>query len=84
MAGGHTLETLRTGVPARIGAIDWEALDPMCAARLRDFGFDDGVLVETLHAGPIGRDPLAIRVGRMTVAIRRAHARAIRVVPEAA
>jgi ferrous iron transport protein A len=37
--------------------------------------------VEPLHLGPFGRDPLAIRVGRMTVAIRKNHARAVRVVP---
>jgi len=39
------------------------------------------VAVESLHRGPFGRDPIAVRVGRMTVAIRRAHARAIHVVP---
>ncbi len=84
MASDPSLDTLEVGIRARIGAIDWEALDPACAARLRDFGFDEGVAVESLHAGPFGRDPLAVRVGRMTVAIRRAHARAIRVIPEAA
>jgi ferrous iron transport protein A len=41
------------------------------------------VVVEPLHQGPIGRDPLAVRVGRMTVAIRRTHAQAVRVVPGA-
>jgi ferrous iron transport protein A len=41
------------------------------ACRLRHFGFDEGVTVEPLHLGPFGRDPIAIRVGRMTVAIRR-------------
>lgn len=84
MAPGLSLESLAAGVRARIGAIDWDSLDPSCASRLRDFGFDEGVAVESLHAGPFGRDPLAVRVGRMTVAIRRAQARAITVVPEAA
>lgn len=65
---------------AQISAIDWDALDPAEAKRLREFGFDEGVAVETLHSGSIfGRDPIACRVGRMTVAIRRAHANAIRV-----
>jgi ferrous iron transport protein A len=36
-------------------------------------------MVEPLHLGPFGRDPIAIRVGRMTVAIRRRHACAIHV-----
>jgi ferrous iron transport protein A len=49
--------------------------------RLRNFGFDEGVAVEPLHLGPFGRDPIAIRVGRMTVAIRRKHALAVRVLP---
>lgn len=84
MTEATSLETLRVGVRARIGGIDWDSLDPASAGRLRDFGFDEGVAVESLHLGPFGRDPLAVRVGRMTVAIRRAQARAIRVIPEAA
>ena len=62
---------------------DWNLLDSRCASRLRDFGFDEGVTVESLHQGPFGRDPMAVRVGRMVVAIRRSHARAIRVIPGA-
>ena len=34
-----------------------------------------------IDLGPFGRDPIAIRVGRMTVAIRRKHAAAVRIVP---
>ncbi len=78
-----TLDQLATGSRARIAAIDWAALGDGDASRLRHFGFDEGVAVESLHSGPFGRDPLAVRVGRMTVAIRRAHARAVRVVPAA-
>ncbi|QNN64913.1 ferrous iron transport protein A [Sphingomonas rhizophila] len=83
MNGAKSLDQLGVGVRARIAAIDWAALDDGDASRLRHFGFDEGVAVESLHAGPFGRDPLAIRVGRMTVAIRRAHARAVRVTTEA-
>lgn len=79
-----SLEQLRTGVRARIAGIAWADLDGASASRLRHFGFGEGVMVESLHSGPFGRDPLAVRVGRMTVAIRRAHARAVKVVPEAA
>jgi ferrous iron transport protein A len=79
-----SLDQLALGVRARIAAIDWAQLGEVDASRLRHFGFDEGVAVEPLHLGPFGRDPLAIRVGRMTVAIRRAHARAVSVVPEAA
>lgn len=79
-----SLDLLRVGRRAKIAAIDWSLLDRSDASRLRHFGFDEGVAVEPLHAGPFGRDPLAVRVGRMTVAIRRVHARAVQVIPEAA
>ncbi|WP_300973226.1 FeoA family protein [Sphingomonas sp. LHG3406-1] len=75
------LDQLALGRRGRIAEIDWALLGDHEAARLRHFGFDSDVTVEPLHNGPFGRDPLAVKVGRMTVAIRRAHARAIRVIP---
>ena len=76
-----SLDRLAVDTRARIASIDWESLDSSEATRLRQFGFDEGVMVEALHLGPFGRDPIALRVGRMTVAIRRKHAGAIRVTP---
>jgi ferrous iron transport protein A len=76
-----SLDRLAVGSKARVSSVDWAALDEGEACRLRHFGFDEGVMVEPLHLGPFGRDPIAIRVGRMTVAIRRRHAGAINVVP---
>ena len=76
-----SLDLLKVGTRATVIGIDWSSLEESEACRLRHFGFDEGVTVEPLHLGPFGRDPLAIRVGRMTVAIRRNHARAVRVVP---
>ena len=85
MTGPATsLDQLQLGTRARISSIDWAVLAESEASRLRHFGFDEGVAVQPLHLGPFGRDPLAVRVGRMTVAIRRAHARAVSVIPEAA
>ncbi len=78
-----TLDQLGIGRRARIAAIDWACLGDGDASRLRHFGFDEGVAVEPLHLGPFGADPLAVRVGRMTVAIRLAHARAVQVIPDA-
>jgi len=75
------LDELKLGTRAQIVTIDWESLEQAEVSRLRHFGFDEGVTVEPLHLGPLGRDPLAIRVGRMTVAIRRCQARAVRVLP---
>ena len=76
-----SLDLLKVGTRATVVSIDWSSLEESEANRLKHFGFDEGVTVEPLHLGPFGRDPLAIRVGRMTVAIRRNHARAVRVVP---
>jgi ferrous iron transport protein A len=77
-----SLDQLKVGTRALVASIDWAALDEGEACRLQHFGFDEGVAVEPLHLGPFGRDPIAIRVGRMTVAIRRKHAGAVRVVPQ--
>jgi ferrous iron transport protein A len=76
-----SLDRLQIGTKARVLSIDWNELEEAESCRLRHFGFDEGVTVEPLHLGPFGRDPIAIRVGRMTVAIRRKHAGAVRVSP---
>jgi ferrous iron transport protein A len=76
-----SLDRLAVGTRALVSAIDWSSLEEAESCRLKHFGFDDGVTVEPLHLGPLGRDPIAVRVGRMTVAIRRRHAGAVRVVP---
>ncbi len=76
-----SLDRLKIGTKARVLSIDWAGLEEAESCRLRHFGFDEGVMVEPLHLGPFGRDPIAICVGRMTVAIRRKHAGAVRVTP---
>ena len=76
-----SLDQLKVGTKARVASIGWESLGESEGCRLRHFGFDEGVAIEPLHLGPFGRDPIAVRVGRMTVAIRRRHAQAIRVIP---
>jgi ferrous iron transport protein A len=73
------LDQLPFRMPARVTGVDWSSLTASEAKRLRHLGLDEGVTVEALHGGPIGRDPLAVRIGRMTVAIRRAHAQTISV-----
>ena len=65
---------------ARITAIDWDALAPDEAKRLQAMGIDAGARVAIAHRGIFaGRDPIALTIGRMTVAVRRAHARAMTV-----
>ena len=73
------LDQLPFRTPARVTGIDWSCLTDSDARRLRNLGFDEGVAVEALHGAPFGRDPLAIRIGRMMVAMRRAQARAVSV-----
>lgn len=45
--------------------------------RLIELGFIEGVDLEILHEAPFGRDPIAVRVGGATVALRRRDAMAI-------
>lgn len=68
--------------PGIITDVDWQHLDQSTANRLRDFGVDEGVSIRLMHSGPVGRDPMALKIGRMTVALRRSHARAIHVTLE--
>lgn len=75
-----TLESLPVGKRARIISVDWDALAPDEGQRLRALGLDEGARVAVAHRGVFsGRDPLAVMVGRMQVAIRLAHARAMAV-----
>lgn len=74
-----SLETLPPRQHAIVAAIDWSRLAVPEARRLREFGFDEGVDVEVLHRAALGRGPIACRIGRMTVALRRTVAGAIHV-----
>lgn len=77
-----TLDTLPIGQAARIAAVDWAILAEEEAERLRALGLDSGALIAVAHRGIFGgADPLAVTVGRMTVALRRSHARAMQVEP---
>ena len=74
-----SLDQLPYRTPATVSGIDWSLLSDSEAKRLRNLGFDEGMEIEALHGAPFGRDPIAVRIGRMMVAIRRAHARTITV-----
>jgi ferrous iron transport protein A len=75
-----TLDSLPANCPARIVSVDWSQLAPEEATRLQALGFDEGVQVSIAHRGVFaGKDPIAIEIGRMTVALRRSHARAMTV-----
>lgn len=75
-----TLDGFEYGKPARVVAVDWAAMAEDEGKRLRAIGLDEGAEVAILHRGVFGgRDPLALRLGNMTIALRRAHAVAIEV-----
>jgi len=79
-SGAMTLEGLERGQRARIVAVDWSGMAAEDAVRLRALGLDAGARVA--HRGVFaGRDPLAVMIGRMTVAVRRAHAAAMEIEP---
>ena len=42
-------------------------------------GFVEGETVELRHQGPLGRDPIAVKLDDMRVAIRRREAAAIQI-----
>lgn len=77
-----TLDQLEHDRPARIAKVDWERLAGDEAKRLRALGVDEGAELAVIHRGVFGtRDPLALRLGNMTIALRRSHALAIEVAP---
>jgi ferrous iron transport protein A len=72
----------RRGFRGRIGAIRVdEAVHGRQAheieSRLIELGFVEGVEITILHEGPIGRDPIAVRINGTTIALRRREAMAI-------
>jgi len=45
--------------------------------RLLEIGFVEGALVEILHEGPLGGDPIAVKLDDARVALRRREAQAV-------
>ena len=77
-----TLDNLPIGRPARIVAVDWSCLVDEEARRLQALGIDAGARVAVSHRGVFGgSDPLAVMVGRMTVALRKSHASVMQAEP---
>jgi ferrous iron transport protein A len=51
--------------------------DSELESRLIELGFVEGARVQVLHEGIVGRDPIAVRVENVTIAVRRREAMAI-------
>jgi ferrous iron transport protein A len=61
--------------------VDVEAVgvDDAIARRLRDLGFVSGEAVGVLAFGPIGAEPILVRIGDARFALRRAEAARVRI-----
>jgi ferrous iron transport protein A len=72
----------QTGVITRVSGETGhdEAIDPAeLERRLLEMGFVEGAAIEILHEGLFGRDPIAVRIDDMRVALRRREAAAVTV-----
>ena len=65
------------GIQGESGAAPKDAFDEELERRLLEIGFVEGANVEILHEGFLGKDPIAVRVDDMSVALRRREANAI-------
>lgn len=68
-----------TGVIRRLAAqqAGSSLSDVELESRLIELGFVEGARVEILHEGLVGRDPIAVRVDSITIAVRRREAMAV-------
>lgn len=64
-----TIKALKTGV-AGPSSGDLER-------QLTEMGFTEGARIEILHEGAIARDPIAVRIDNVTIALRRREAMAV-------
>ena len=75
------------GIVAAVGRLDQvdthadDVFDTELERRLLEIGFVEGAEVEILHEGFIGKDPIAVRVDDMSVALRRREANVILIKP---
>jgi ferrous iron transport protein A len=82
------LADLATGAAARVVSVS--GTDPACAdspagglsRRLAELGFLPGERLRIVARGFLGREPLAVRIGTGTFALRLFEAACIRVCPE--
>lgn len=78
------LSDLPKGAPAVVDRVDDAHVADPIAQRLRDLGFVDGEPVRVVAVGPLGGDPLLIRIGSTRFALRRSEAARVTVREEAA
>ena len=81
-----TLDQLNVGDAGLVGAIQQMTsamthADPQLTRRLMEIGFIPGEPFQILHKGFFGGEPIAVRIGHSTFALRRFEAALISVCP---
>lgn len=77
-----TLDTLAIGAPFRVTGVQVPEHAPEWAEWLDAMGFTVGEPVRLLTRAMPGGDPLVVRIGLSTFALRRAEAQCIQVAPD--
>lgn len=67
------------GIITRVSGGSGDAHDTELERRLLELGFVEGARVHLIHQGIVRRDPIALRVDDMTVALRRREAASLTV-----
>ena len=81
--GGLRLAHLADREVARVTGVAAPAAAPHWQRHLEDLGFESGERVEVITRARPGLDPLVVRIGGSTFALRRAEAECVRVALEA-
>jgi ferrous iron transport protein A len=79
-ASARTLDQVGLDEPLRVSAVRSEGVPVEWERWLHDFGFVEGEPVAVIARGAPGGDPLVVRIGSATIALRRAEARCVCVV----
>jgi len=77
----HRLDAAPKRVPFRVRQVDGDPRVPDRARQLEELGFFPGEEVMVMARGVPGADPLVVRIGQSTFALRRAEAACVRVEP---
>jgi ferrous iron transport protein A len=79
----QTLDQVATAMAFTVEAVVHPDGEPLRAQRLEEIGFLPGEAVMVLRRGPLG-EPLAVRIGHSTFALRKAEAACVHVRPRPA
>ncbi len=84
IAGSHSMKLadLATGAVARVVSVSADAGSPELERRLAELGFLPGERLRIVARGFMGREPIAVRIGTSTFALRLFEAACIRVSAE--